>query len=117
MACITPVLYSLHSSTLASECSSTLERPTCVSQTASPYRIELISVVNYIGCARVVDNLESKYASTYEHASVKNFTDVKGRVTGWTKSAGKGAGNIAFVSFHNAGHMVSFRLDEASTDV
>lgn len=66
-----------------------------------------VLVVNSIGCARVLDNLESKYASTYEHASVQNFTDVNGRVAGWTKSAGKGAGNVAFVSFHNAGHMVS----------
>jgi cathepsin A (carboxypeptidase C) len=38
---------------------------------------------------------------------VRNFTDVNGRVAGWTKSAGKGAGNVAFVSFHHAGHMVS----------
>lgn len=64
-------------------------------------------MVNYIGCSRVVDNLESKYLSAYKAATVSNFTGSDGKVAGWTKKAGKGAGNVAFVAFNNAGHMVS----------
>ena len=68
---------------------------------------ETVSVVNYIGCSRVVDNLQMRYTADYASANVLNFTDLNGDVVGWTKKAGKGAGNVAFVAFENAGHMVS----------
>jgi cathepsin A (carboxypeptidase C) len=64
-------------------------------------------VVNYIGCSQVLDNLVTTYSTEYASAQVKNFTSSTGEVAGWTKSAGKGAGNVAFVGFYNAGHMVS----------
>ena len=71
-------------------------------------------VVNFIGCSRVADKLESKFQADYLIAPVHNFTGSDGKVAGWTKSAGKGAGNVAFVAFDNAGHMV--RLCAANTD-
>lgn len=70
-------------------------------------RTDCCTVVNFIGCARVVDALETSYSKEYAHASVHNFTASDGSLSGWTKSAGKGAGNLAFVAFANAGHMVS----------
>ena len=51
--------------------------------------------------------LETNYLKEFTAAKVNNFTSSDGVVTGMTKSAGKGAGNVAFVSFHEAGHMVS----------
>jgi cathepsin A (carboxypeptidase C) len=63
-------------------------------------------VVNYIGCSQVLDNLATTYSTEYATAQVKNFTTDGGDVSGWTKSAGKGAGNVAYVAFYNAGHMV-----------
>ena len=63
-------------------------------------------VVNEVGCSRVVDSLPTTFSATYAAATKNNFTDSDGNVAGWTKSAGKGAGNVAFVSFVNAGHMV-----------
>ena len=77
----------------------------------------LNSVVNFIGCSRVPSAIESKYASSYDAASVHNFTSSEGEVTGWTKSVGKGAGNLAFVSFHNAGHMVPHDDPVAALDM
>jgi cathepsin A (carboxypeptidase C) len=59
-----------------------------------------------MGCASVADNLQTRYTADYAKAHVTNFTDSNGDIAGWTKSTGKGAGNVAFVSFHNAGHMV-----------
>ena len=50
-----------------------------------------------------------RYTTDYVSAKVHNFTDLNGDVVGWTKKAGKGAGNVAFVAFENAGHMVSKR--------
>ncbi|WVR09210.1 hypothetical protein IAU60_006272 [Kwoniella sp. DSM 27419] len=70
------------------------------------YSGEADMLVNAIGCARVVDGLETSYAKEYAKADKKKFKDSDGEVAGWTKSAGKGAGNIAFVGFRNAGHMV-----------
>lgn len=66
-----------------------------------------LPVVNFIGCSRVVDKLETSYSKSYAAAPTHNFTASDGTVSGWTKSAGKGAGNVAFVAFANAGHMVS----------
>jgi cathepsin A (carboxypeptidase C) len=70
-------------------------------------------VVNFIGCSRVVDNLQTKYLADYQAATVSNFTGSDGKVAGWTKKAGKGAGNVAFVAFNNAGHMVSQLLGKS----
>ncbi|KAK6904545.1 hypothetical protein I203_105360 [Kwoniella mangroviensis CBS 8507] len=70
------------------------------------YSGEADMLVNAIGCSRVVDNLETKYSSAYAKAHKKVFVDAKNVTAGWTKSAGEGAGNLAFVSFRNAGHMV-----------
>ncbi|OCF31325.1 cathepsin A (carboxypeptidase C) [Kwoniella heveanensis BCC8398] len=70
------------------------------------YSGEADMLVNAIGCARVVDNLETSHSSEYAKADKKKFKTSEGDVAGWTKSAGKGAGNVAFVGFRNAGHMV-----------
>lgn len=64
------------------------------------------AIVNFIGCSRVLDVLPTDYSAAYASASLTNFTDDEGAVVGYTKSAGKGAGNVAWVSFFNAGHMV-----------
>lgn len=75
------------------------------------------SVVNYIGCASVLDNLQTGYLASYLAAPVVNFTSPDGEVFGYTKSAskdGKGSGNVAFVAFHNAGHMVPHDDPEAA---
>jgi cathepsin A (carboxypeptidase C) len=63
-------------------------------------------VVNFIGCSRMVENLATSYSVDYAKAPVNNFTSSTGEVAGWTKATGEGAGNVAFVSFRNAGHMV-----------
>lgn len=65
------------------------------------------TVVNFIGCQRVLENLQTSYSGQYMKAVMSNFTDDNGDVAGFTKSVGKGAGNVAYVSFMNAGHMVS----------
>ncbi|GFZ51462.1 carboxypeptidase C [Saitozyma sp. JCM 24511] len=70
------------------------------------YSGEADMLVNYIGCSQVLDNLATTYSTEYATAQVKNFTTDGGDVSGWTKSAGKGAGNVAYVAFYNAGHMV-----------
>ena len=63
-------------------------------------------MVNEVGCSRVVENLPTIFSATYATAAKKNFTDSEGNVAGWTKAAGRGAGNVAFVSFAHAGHML-----------
>nr|XP_031862251.1 uncharacterized protein CI109_002216 [Kwoniella shandongensis]KAA5529323.1 hypothetical protein CI109_002216 [Kwoniella shandongensis] len=65
-------------------------------------------VVNFLGVARVLDDLaeSTKFAADYKKAAKKEFFDHKGKAVGETKKAGKGAGNLAFTSFKNAGHMV-----------
>ncbi|WWC91365.1 uncharacterized protein L201_006308 [Kwoniella dendrophila CBS 6074] len=70
------------------------------------YSGEADMLVNAIGCSRVADNLETKYSKLYAKAEKKVFFDSNNATAGWTKSAGKGAGNLAFVGFRNAGHMV-----------
>ncbi|KAL7421430.1 hypothetical protein Q5752_004316 [Cryptotrichosporon argae] len=70
------------------------------------YAGEADMIVNYMGCAQVLDRLETSYLEEYTNANLTHFKSSNGTVAGWTKSAGKGAGNVAFVSFHNAGHMV-----------
>ncbi|XAO25236.1 hypothetical protein I312_104051 [Cryptococcus bacillisporus CA1280] len=74
-------------------------------------------LVNYIGCASVLDNLQTGYLASYLAAPVVNFTSPDGEVFGYTKSAskdGKGSGNVAFVAFHDAGHMVPHDDPEAA---
>ncbi|KAK8843460.1 hypothetical protein IAR55_007117 [Kwoniella newhampshirensis] len=72
------------------------------------YAGEADMMVNTIGVSRVLDQLasSSSYAAEYNRAEKKDFYDVKGEVVGSTKKVGKGAGNLAFTSFKNAGHMV-----------
>nr|ODN88617.1 cathepsin A (carboxypeptidase C) [Cryptococcus depauperatus CBS 7841] len=74
------------------------------------YAGEADMIVNYLGCASVLDNLQTSYLSSYLSASVQNFTAPNGKTIGYTKSAGgkkgKTAGNVAYVAFANAGHMV-----------
>lgn len=90
-----------------------LVKPTCVSL-VSHFTGQMAQhihalVVNYIGCASVLDNLQTSYLASYLAAPFVNFTSPDGEVSGYTKSAskdGKGSGNVAFVAFHNAGHMV-----------
>ncbi|KAK4685115.1 cathepsin A (carboxypeptidase C), partial [Tremellales sp. Uapishka_1] len=70
------------------------------------YSGEADMMVNSIGCLRVLDNLPTEYSLEFAQAKDEKFKSHNGTVAGWTKSAGKGAGNVAFVSFRNAGHMV-----------
>jgi cathepsin A (carboxypeptidase C) len=63
-------------------------------------------ICNRIGNLKWLSALETDYLSEFTSARVNNFTSSDGHVTGFTKSAGKGSGNVAFVSFHEAGHMV-----------
>lgn len=62
---------------------------------------------NWIGNLQWLSVLETNYLKDFTSAKINNFTSSDGVVTGMTKSAGKGSGNVAFVSFHEAGHMVS----------
>ena len=75
------------------------------------YAGEADMLVNSIGCESVLANLPTSYQKEYNKAKVHDFVDKKGKTVGWTKAsgAGKDSGNVAFVSFHNAGHMVSRR--------
>lgn len=68
------------------------------------------TVVNSIGVSRVMDNLPTSYSNDYLKAKTEKFKSDNGTVAGWVKSAGKGAGNVAMVSFKNAGHMVCFSI-------
>ncbi|ODN74761.1 hypothetical protein L202_07082 [Cryptococcus amylolentus CBS 6039] len=71
------------------------------------YSGEADMLVNFIGCAAVLDNLPSTYQAAYLSSPIANFTSPSGDVFGYTKSSGgKGSGNVAFVAFANAGHMV-----------
>ncbi|KAI9636529.1 Alpha/Beta hydrolase protein [Dioszegia hungarica] len=70
------------------------------------YSGEADMLVNFIGCSRVLDTLVTSYQNAYLAAPTHNFTASDGKVSGWTKKAGDGAGNVAFVAFANAGHMV-----------
>ena len=64
-----------------------------------------------------MDELPTSFSAPYAKSKVANFTDSEGNVAGWTKSAGNGAGNIAFVAFSNAGHMVRLTLHEKASTV
>ncbi|WVQ81660.1 hypothetical protein IAT38_003785 [Cryptococcus sp. DSM 104549] len=77
------------------------------------YSGEADMLVNYLGCASVLDNLSppTAYSAAYAAAPIHPFTSsssshAKNTTHGYTKAAGHGAGNIAFVAFENAGHMV-----------
>jgi hypothetical protein len=63
-------------------------------------------VINAWGTQQTLEALETSYQAAYLSSPRTNFTDTEGKVVGWTQAAGKGAGNVAFVSFRNAGHMV-----------
>lgn len=52
-------------------------------------------------------NLETTYNKAYNGAKVHNFTDAEGSLVGWAKETQDDKGRVSFVSFHNAGHMVS----------
>jgi cathepsin A (carboxypeptidase C) len=67
-------------------------------------------VINAWGTQQTLEHLQTTYQAAYLSSPRQNFTDTDGKVVGWTQSAGKGAGNVAFVSFRNAGHMVRLSL-------
>jgi cathepsin A (carboxypeptidase C) len=64
-------------------------------------------VVNSIGVEKVMANLPTTYTAAYNTAKVNNFTDSEGSLVGWVKETSDNKGRVSFVSFHNAGHMVS----------
>jgi len=70
------------------------------------YNGEADYIINAWGTQQTLEALETSYQSAYLASPRQNFTDTDGKVVGWTQAAGKGAGNVAFVSFRNAGHMV-----------
>jgi carboxypeptidase C (cathepsin A) len=53
-------------------------------------------------------NLPTMYTTAYNDAKIHNFTDSEGGHVGWFKETQDHKGRVSFVSFHNAGHMVSF---------
>ncbi|ORY29146.1 carboxypeptidase C [Naematelia encephala] len=66
------------------------------------YAGEADMLVNFLGCEAVLDNLKTSYSGAFAKASKKDFVTTEGDVAGWTRDAG----NVAFVAFHDAGHMV-----------
>jgi hypothetical protein len=52
-------------------------------------------------------NLPTMYTAAYNDAKKHNFTDSEGSLVGWVKETSDHKGRVSFVSFHNAGHMVS----------
>lgn len=62
-------------------------------------------MVNWYGSQRYLQKLDSVYADEYREASAQDWK-VGGKKAGTVQKAGKGFGNVAFVTIDAAGHMV-----------
>ncbi|KAH9483643.1 Carboxypeptidase Y-like protein A [Psilocybe cubensis] len=76
---------------------------------------------NFIGNERWVEKLETQFTSEFTQAQpVPWITIETGRSAGTVRSAGGGgfgAGNVTFVTVHEAGHMVPYDQPEAALDL
>lgn len=61
---------------------------------------------NFIGNEHWVDALETSFQSAFLNSSATPLIDTDKNEVGYVRSAGKGAGNVAFVAIYEAGHMV-----------
>lgn len=57
-----------------------------------------------------MDVLPTKYLNEFLNSTATPFIDSDKRNAGYVRSAGKGAGNVAYMAIYEAGHMVSMRL-------
>ena len=64
-----------------------------------------------IGNEQWMDVLPTKYNKEFLHSTATPFIDSDKKEIGYVRSAGKGAGNVAYMAIYEAGHMV--RLDPA----
>ncbi|KAJ9103145.1 hypothetical protein QFC21_002567 [Naganishia friedmannii] len=72
---------------------------------------------NYIGNEQWVDVLPTKYNEEFMNSTATPFIDSDKKETGYVRSAGKGAGNVAFMAIYDAGHMVPQDQPVASLDM
>jgi carboxypeptidase C (cathepsin A) len=57
-----------------------------------------------------VDKLETTYQAAFLNSTAIPFVSDDKKEAGYVRSAGHGAGNIAFMAIYEAGHMVSLRV-------
>ncbi|KAG6379737.1 peptidase S10 serine carboxypeptidase [Boletus reticuloceps] len=75
---------------------------------------------NYIGNERWLEALETDFHDEFATAPTEQWITLEGKVAGTVRSStggGFGAGNITFVTIHEAGHMVPFDQPEAALDM
>ncbi|KAG1731604.1 Alpha/Beta hydrolase protein [Suillus paluster] len=76
---------------------------------------------NYIGNERWVEQLDSIFLDEFSTAETEQWVTMRsGKVAGTVRSAGargSGAGNVTFVTVHDAGHMVPYDQPEAALDM
>ncbi|KAF8126125.1 Alpha/Beta hydrolase protein [Boletus edulis] len=75
---------------------------------------------NYIGNERWLEALETNFHDEFATAPTEQWITLEGKVAGTVRSStggGFGAGNITFVTIHEAGHMVPFDQPEAALDM
>ena len=59
-----------------------------------------------IGNEQWMDVLPTKYLNEFLNSTATPFIDSDKRNAGYVRSAGKGAGNVAYMAVYEAGHMV-----------
>ncbi|KAJ9110119.1 hypothetical protein QFC19_001790 [Naganishia cerealis] len=72
---------------------------------------------NFIGNEQWVEVLATKYLEEFQNSTATPFIDSDKKETGYVRSAGKGAGNVAFMAIYDAGHMVPQDQPVASLDM
>ncbi|KIJ61414.1 hypothetical protein HYDPIDRAFT_115872 [Hydnomerulius pinastri MD-312] len=76
---------------------------------------------NYIGNERWLEVLETKFLDEFTSAPTEQWVTMhSGKAAGTVRSAGgggSGAGNVTFVTVHEAGHMVPYDQPEAALDM
>lgn len=72
------------------------------------------AMVNWYGSRAWVEKLDSVYGDEYRKESTADWTGADGKKAGTVRKAGKGFGNISFVSVDRAGHMVPYDVPENS---
>ncbi|KAG0698708.1 Alpha/Beta hydrolase protein [Suillus ampliporus] len=76
---------------------------------------------NYMGNERWVEQLDTIFVDEFSTAETEQWITMRsGKVAGTVRSAGgggAGAGNVTFVTVHDAGHMVPYDQPEAALDM
>ncbi|GHJ88906.1 hypothetical protein NliqN6_5308 [Naganishia liquefaciens] len=72
---------------------------------------------NFIGNEQWMDVLPTKYLNEFLNSTATPFIDSDKRNAGYVRSAGKGAGNVAYMAVYEAGHMVPQDQPVASLDM